>query len=61
MLHKRCFWVSHILGNYLWKLYFPKSYGVVTLTYMTIYENCIIFGFTYGEMHELLTWKYEYL
>ena len=28
---------------------------------MTIYEKCIIFGITFEEMHELLTWKNEHL
>ena len=43
MLHKCCFLVRHTFGNYLWKLYFPKNYCVITLIYiyiyMIIYEN----------------------
>ena len=31
MLHKRGFWVRHVFENYLWKLYFPKNYCIVTL------------------------------
>ena len=57
MLHKCCFWVRHIFGNYLWKLYFPKNYCVVTLMYMTIYEKCIIVNIAYRKMHEYLAWK----
>ena len=36
---------------------FPKKCRVVTLTYMTIYEKCIIVVIVYGEMHDLLAWK----
>ena len=61
MLYKR-FLVKHAFGNYLWKLYFPKNYCVVTLIYIYIYIydyiwKCIIFGIAFGEMHELLIWK----
>ena len=57
MLHKCCFWVRHIFGNYLWKLYFPKNYCAVTLMDMIIYEKCTIFVIAYGEMHDLLAMK----
>ena len=60
MLHKRCFWVEHILENYLWSYIFQKkkkNYCVVTLMYMTIYEKCIMFNIAYGEMHEYMAWE----
>ena len=57
MLHKRCFWVKHILENYLRNYIFQKNYYVVTLMYVTIYEKCIMFNIAYGEMHEYLTWE----
>ena len=39
------------------ELYLSKNYCVVTLTYMTIYEKCIMFNIVYGEMHEYLAWE----
>ena len=41
------------------ELRFLRNYCVVTLLYMTIYDKCIIFGITYGEiqMHEYFAWK----
>ena len=45
------------MGNCLWKLYFPRKLYVVTLIYVIICENGIIFGNTYGKMHDLLAWK----
>ena len=58
MLHKCCFWVRHAYGNYI----FPKNFCVITLIYIYIYISdyiwkWIIFGITFGEMHELLAWK----
>ena len=49
MLHKRCFWVKHILENYLRNYIFQKNYYVVTLMYVTIYEKCIMFNIAYGK------------
>ena len=54
---KHYFWVKHILGNCLWKLYFPRKLYVVTLIYVIICKYNIIFGKAYGEMHDLLAWK----
>ena len=45
------------MENCLWKLYFPRKLYVVTLIYVIICENDIIFGNAYGEMHDLLAWK----
>ena len=45
------------MRNCLWKLYFPRNFYVVTLIYVIICENDIIFGNAYGEMHDLLAWK----
>ena len=42
-----------VYGNHI----FPNKCHVVTLTYMIIYEKCIIFVIAYGEMHDLLAWK----
>ena len=39
------------------ELYLSKNYCVVTLTYMTIYQKCIMFNIAYGEMHEYLAWE----
>ena len=65
MLHKTLFFfwgggwggVKHTLGNCLWKLCFPRKLYVVTLIYVIICENGIIFGNAYEEMHDLLAWK----
>ena len=35
----------------------PRKLYVVTLIYVIICENGIIFGKAYGEMHDLLAWK----
>ena len=51
------FWVKQILGNCLLKLYFPKERCVVTLMHVIIHEKGIIFGITYGELHDLLAWR----
>ena len=45
ILYKCCFWVRHTFGNYLWKLYFPKNYCVVTLIY--------IYMIIYMKMHHI--------
>ena len=36
-------------------VFFLKKCRVVTLMDMIVYEKCIIFVISYGEMHDLLT------
>ena len=66
MLHKALFfffffWVKHTLGNCdylcLGRVLVPRKLYVITLIYVIICENVIIFGNAYGEMHDLLAWK----
>lgn len=57
MLHKRYFWVKHILENYLWDYVFLKSTVLWPYCIRLFMKNDIIFGNAYGEMHDLLAWK----
>ena len=57
MFDKCCFLIKHILENYIW-IYVSLK---VLCCDPIIYEKCIIFDIAFGEMHELLTWKNEYL
>ena len=54
MLHKRYFWVKHILENYIW-MYVSYKFCIVTLLFMIIYESA--YSYSYGELHDLLAWK----
>ena len=56
-LHKRYFWVKHILENYLWDYIFLKSIVLWPYYIRLSMKKDIIFGNAYGEMHDLLAWK----
>ena len=54
VFYKCCFWIKHILENYIWIYVFLKvlCYDPIIII---IYEKCIIFGIAFGEMYEFLT------